>query len=149
MGYLIVALIVRVAGTAFLAGFVGGGVWLLGTMIAASYWFGNDTAVLLGAILGFGLGAGAAAWVVETRQEEIDIRGGWARLVAFLLLAVALTAAGLFLLGGTLLDGRGAYNPHGAHGTPEVVGAWLGSVAGAVLVPALRGFWRVAHGREP
>jgi len=48
-----------------------------------------------------------------------------------------------------VFTGQGEYNPHGAHGTPEVVGAWLGSLLGATLVPGVRGAWRVAHRREP
>ena len=56
-----------------------------------------------------------------------------------------MTAAGRFLVGGVLPNEQGAHNPHGAHGAPELVGAWVGSVLGATLVPADRGIWRVAH----
>jgi len=148
MDFLIVALVARVLGTMFLASLLGGGLWLLGTVFTASYSVGNETVVLVRTILGFGVSAGVVAWVVEVRQEETE-RGGWMRLIALVALAVAMTAAGLFVLGGMMLTGQGEYNPHGAHGTPEVVGAWLGSLLGATLVPGVRGAWRVAHRREP
>ena len=149
MDFLVVALVARLLGTAFLAGLFGGGIWLLGTMLAASHSVGNEAAVVPCTILGVGISAGVVAWAVEVRQEEIDLRGGLARLAVYVALAVAMTSAGLFLLGGVLLDGQGEYNPYGAHGTPEVVGAWLGSVLGATLAPGVRGVRRVAHRREP
>ena len=148
MDFLIVALVARLVGTVFLAGLFGAGLWLLGTVFVASYSPGNEAVILLSTILGFGVSAGVIAWVIELRQEEIE-RGAWMRLVTLVALAVAVTAVGLFLVGGVLLDEHGEFNPHGPHGTPEVVGAWLGSVLGATLVPAVRGVWRVAHRREP
>ena len=148
MDVLIVALVARLVGTVFLAGLFGAGLWLLGTMLVASYSVGNEAAVLLVAILGFGVSAGVISWVIELRQEEIE-RDAWMRLVALVAVAVAMTAAGLFLIGVVLLDEGGEYNPHGAQGTPDLVGAWVGSVLGATLVPTVRGVWRVAHGREP
>lgn len=149
MDFLIVALAARLLGTVFLASLLGASLWLLSVVLVASYSFANDAMVLLSTILGFGVGAGVIAWVIEVRQEEIERGGGWVRLAAFVALAVAMTAAGLFLIGGILLDGGAAYNPYGAHGTPEVVGAWLGSAFGATLVPGVRGIWRVAHRQEP
>ena len=47
MDFLIVALAARLVGTAFLASLFGAGLWLLGTMLVASYSFGNEAAVLL------------------------------------------------------------------------------------------------------
>lgn len=148
MDFLLVALVARVVGTMFLAGLFSAGLWLLGTVFVASSSPGNEAVVLLSTILGFGVSAGVIAWVIELRQEEIE-RGAWMRLVTLVALAVAMTAVGLFLIGGILLDEHGEFNPYGPHGTPEVVGAWLGSVLGATLVPAVRGVWRVAHRREP
>ncbi len=148
MDFLLVALVARVVGTMFLAGLFSAGLWLLGTVFVASSSPGNEAVVLLSTILGFGVSAGVIAWVIELRQEEIE-RGAWMRLVTLVALAVAMTAVGLFLVGGILLDEHGEFNPYGPHGTPEVVGAWLGSVLGATLVPAVRGVWRVAHRREP
>ena len=148
MDFLIVALAARLVGTVFLVGLFGGGLWLLSTVLVASSSFGKEAVVLLSTILAFGVSASVIAWAIELRQEEIE-RGPWMRLVALVALAVATTAAGLFLIGGILLDEHGEFNPYGPHGTPEVVGAWLGSVLGATLVPAVRGVWRVAHRREP
>ncbi len=148
MDFLLVALVARVVGTMFLAGLFSAGLWLLGTVFVASSSPGNEAVVLLSTILGFGVSAGVIAWVIELRQEEIE-RGAWMRLVTLVALAVAMTAVGLFLVGGILLDEHGEFNPYGPHGTPEVVGAWVGSVLGATLVPAVRGVWRVAHRREP
>ena len=148
MDFLLVALVARVVGTMFLAGLFSAGLWLLGTVLVASSSPGNEAVVLLSTILGFGVSAGVIAWVIELRQEEIE-RGAWMRLVTLVALAVGMTAVGLFLIGGILLDEHGEFNPYGPHGTPEVVGAWLGSVLGATLVPAVRGVWRVAHRREP
>jgi len=149
MDFLIVALAVRLMGTVFLASLLGAGLWLLGVMLVASYSFASEAMVVLSTILAFGVGAGVVAWVIEVRQEEIERADQWVRLVALVALAVAMTAAGLLLIGGVLLDEHAAYNPYGAHGTPEVVGAWLGSALGATLFPGVRGVWRVAHGREP
>ncbi len=149
MDFLIVALAVRLVGTVFLASLLGAGLWLLSVMLVASYSFASETMVLLSTILAFGVGAGIVAWIIEVRQEEIERGGGWIRLAAFTALAVGMTAAGLFLIGGILLDKGGAFNPYGPHGTPEVVGAWLGSALGATLVPGVRGVWRVAHRQEP
>ena len=148
MDYLVVALVARLAVTAFLSSCLGAGLWLLGTVFAASIYVGNEALVVLSTILGFGIGAGVVAWAIEVRQEELE-GGVWARLAWFLAVAMAMAAVGLFLIGGVLLDDRGTPNPSGPHGTPEVVGAWLGSAVGATLVPAVRGVWRVAHRREP
>ena len=149
MDFLIVALTVRLAGTVFLASLLGAGLWLLGVMLLASSSSASGAVVQLSTILGFGVGAGIVAWIIDVRMEEVEGGSGWVRLAAFVALAVGMTAAGLFLIGGILLDDGEAFNPAGAHGTPEVVGAWLGSALGATLVPGVRGTWRVAHRREP
>jgi len=134
MDFLIVALVARIVGTAFLSSLFGAGLWLLGIMLVAPYSIGNAAVIQLSTILGFGLAAGVVAWVIELHLEELE-GGRLVRLVAFLVVAMAMTATGLFLIGGVAFNDRGAYDPSGAHGTPELAG--------------VRGVWRVAHRREP
>jgi len=148
--FLIVALTTRIVGTMFLASLLGAGLWLAGIVLLASFWAGNHVAAELNTILAFGTGAGIIAWVVELREEELT-RADWLRPILLLALALGMTAAGLRVLGAGFLTEQASvgYAAHGEHGTPEIVGAWIGAMFGATLLPGVRGAWRVAHRREP
>lgn len=128
------------------AAFLGILVWLFGAVLVLPNVFPyNAVAITANLVVGVGVGAGLAGWLIGLRVGTVRLPG---RFDLPATVAVAIIGA---WLGQTFLDDLlfRDLNPIRIKAAGEVYGAVMGGVTGSLTVPLIMGAWRVAHREEP
>ncbi len=119
--------------------------WYTGSVTVVPFFPVGDVYVTTNLVIGAGLGAGLAGWLLGLRLGSAH-QFHWAELPVTVGVAMLGALLGQLMLDDLLFTSIDELRTHEA---PEVYGAALGATVGALLTPLAVGIWRVAHRQEP
>lgn len=145
MEYKLLALVLRLLVAGLAAVIFGLILWIIGGVTVLPLFPNNGVAVTANLVVGVGIGAAVAGWLIGLRMGSDRLPG---RIDLPATVAAALICA---WLGQVFLDDLLYKNVDAIRvkTTDEVYGALTGGVVGALIVPLIMGAWRVAHRQEP